>query len=194
MVSFVSQLQFEDMYFVDFISVWFGRNFAEVKPSFIIRLFDLIWIIFPTFNLVYLPVQLMWFVLILWLQFLTQDFTSLGGLKGKCSPKRIISSMGTRFVTFTLAPVDVRHCRLVRLVIPILDSKGSGFSLLVLTPCSILYSVFQCNSRGRMASISLAKYICWVTMVQSGWQTFSRKAEEEWLWETAGNHLLKLTA
>ncbi|KAF8107181.1 hypothetical protein N665_0125s0010 [Sinapis alba] len=64
--------------------------------------------------------------------FLTQDFTSLGGLKRtchkKCSPKRIISSdssMGTRFVTFTLAPVDVRHCRLR---LPMQFSRENGIN------------------------------------------------------------------
>ncbi|KAJ0232446.1 B3 domain-containing protein REM-like 1 [Hirschfeldia incana] len=64
--------------------------------------------------------------------FLTQDFTSLGGIKSKChkkcSPKRIISpdsSMGTRFVTFTLAPVDVRHCRLR---LPMQFSRENGIN------------------------------------------------------------------
>ncbi|CAH2061205.1 unnamed protein product [Thlaspi arvense] len=51
-------------------------------------------------------------------QFLPQASTSSDAIKKKChrkySPGRIISSYSSekRFVTFTLAPVDVRHCRL----------------------------------------------------------------------------------
>ncbi|CAF2124621.1 unnamed protein product [Brassica napus] len=93
--------------------------------------------------------------------FLTQDFTSLGGLKGKCSPKRIISSMGTRFVTFTLAPVDVRHCRLR---LPMQFSRENGINkpgkiyLLGKDGSKWLANLLQ-ESRGRMT-------------VGDGWKSF----------------------
>ncbi|RID70464.1 hypothetical protein BRARA_C02480 [Brassica rapa] len=97
--------------------------------------------------------------------FLTQDFTSLGGLKGKCdkkcSPKRIISSMGTRFVTFTLAPVDVRHCRLR---LPMQFSRENGINkpgkiyLLGNDGSKWLANLLQ-ESRGRMT-------------VGDGWKSF----------------------
>nr|VDC90956.1 unnamed protein product [Brassica oleracea] len=93
--------------------------------------------------------------------FLTQDFTSLGGLKGKCSPKRIISSTGTRFVTFTLAPVDVRHCRLR---LPMQFSRENGINkpgkiyLLGKDGSKWLANLLQ-ESRGRMT-------------VGDGWKSF----------------------
>ncbi|CDY21494.1 BnaC03g27030D [Brassica napus] len=93
--------------------------------------------------------------------FLTQDFTSLGGLKGKGSPKRIISSMGTRFVTFTLAPVDVRHCRLR---LPMQFSRENGINkpgkiyLLGNDGSKWLANLLQ-ESRGRMT-------------VGDGWKSF----------------------
>lgn len=93
--------------------------------------------------------------------FLTQDFTSLGGLKGKCSPKRIIASMGTRFVTFTLAPVDVRHCRLR---LPMQFSRENGINkpgkiyLLGNDGSKWLANLLQ-ESRGRMT-------------VGDGWKSF----------------------
>ncbi|CAA7033019.1 unnamed protein product [Microthlaspi erraticum] len=64
--------------------------------------------------------------------YLPQDFTSLDSTKKKChkkhSPKRIISSVSSRekrFVTFTLAPVDVRHCRLR---LPMQFSRENGIT------------------------------------------------------------------
>lgn len=55
------------------------------------------------------------------MQYLSEDFTSSDGLKGKCRkkdfPTQIISSYSSsekQLATFTLAPVDVRNCRLVR--------------------------------------------------------------------------------
>lgn len=60
-------------------------------------------------------------LLLIWcVQYHPQDFTNSNGLNRKSSksPRQIISSYSSsekQFVTFTLAPVDGRHCRLVRL-------------------------------------------------------------------------------
>ncbi|CAN8284173.1 unnamed protein product [Cochlearia groenlandica] len=67
------------------------------------------------------------------LQYIAQGFASSSrSIKEKshtkCSPRRIVSSnssMGNRFVTFTLAPVDVRHCRLR---LPIQFTRENGIN------------------------------------------------------------------
>ncbi|KFK32621.1 hypothetical protein AALP_AA6G267400 [Arabis alpina] len=48
--------------------------------------------------------------------YLPQDFTNSDARKRnfqkKCSPRQILSAYSSKYVTFKLAPVDVRHCRL----------------------------------------------------------------------------------
>ncbi|KAG7567573.1 DNA-binding pseudobarrel domain superfamily [Arabidopsis thaliana x Arabidopsis arenosa] len=89
---------------------------------------------------------------------LPQDFTSSNGLNRKCSksPRQIISSYSSSekpFVTFTLAPVDGRHCRLR---LPMQFTRENGINkpgkiyLLGKDGSKWLANLLSENNRGRM--------------------------------------------